>query len=172
MASVNRILHPFAPFYLRDVGIASFVLDQNTDQLEFIFQAEESATITRLGLRLGTDTATTPTYQISLQGVTNAGIPDGTIKGATNSAKKTFDSASLGWADGSWNWLTLDETYTVSRGEFLAIVISYNSGTIDGTHNASFTYCVDNNSIMMSGFPYVITNNNGSRSRIGQPISA
>ena len=123
-------------------ALAVHALDANNDALGFLFQAMAPITITRLGCKLGTITGTTPSYRISLQGITSATTaePNGTIKGATNNALKVFSPSSLGWAAGSWNWLTLDETYTCTRGEVLSIVIDYSSGTVDGSNNATFAY--------------------------------
>lgn len=142
-------------------GFLNFALNGSTDQFEFTFQAEESGPLTRLGVRLGAKTGTTPTYKISLQGVDGSGLPDGTIKGGGSPCSKTFNPSSLGWADGSWNWLTLDNPYTMTRGELLAGVIAYDSGTIDGSNNASFS--AHNNTGPNFLFPRVFQNDAGSR---------
>jgi hypothetical protein len=149
----------------------NFTCDQSADAAEFIFQAppDGSITITQLGIRLATITGTTPTYRISLQGVDAAtGNPDGTIKGGGSPASKTFSPSSLGWSNNTWHWLTLDNSYATSNGEYLAVVIDYSTGTVDVSNNASFTLT---NSAIPLGFPYVIANNNGSRSKQSlQPI--
>lgn len=144
-------------------AFSNFTLNQNTDAVEWIVQAAEAATITRLGIRLGVITGTTPTYRISAQGVTAAGIPDGTIKGGTNNALKTFTPSGLGWTDGEWHWLDLDETFAVTRGEVFAIVVDYSSGTVDGSNNASFTIGIT--ATNEPSFPYPIQNNAGSRAK-------
>lgn len=144
-------------------AFSNFTLNANNDALEWIVQAREAATITRLGVRLGTITGTTPTYRISAQGVGATGIPDGTIKGGTNNALKTFSPSGLGWTDGEWHWLTLDESFAVTRGEVFAIVVDYSSGTVDGSNNASFTIGITNT--MEPTFPYPIQNNAGSRAK-------
>lgn len=117
----------------------NFTLDANNDALEFLLQAPKAMTVTRLGVRLGTITGTTPTYRVSAQGINSSGNPDGTIKGATNNAKKTFSPSGLGWSAGSFNWLTLDETFSLAAGDYFSIVIDYSSGTINGSNCASFT---------------------------------
>jgi hypothetical protein len=161
---INLDLWP-APFAGAS-GFANFTLNQNTDAVEFIFQAAEAATITKLGVRLGTITGTTPTYRVSLQGVDASGHPDGTIKGGGSPASKTFSPSGLGWAAGSWNWLTLDNSYACTRGESLAIVIDYSSGTVDGSNNASFSYYTDAAAGALGvQTQYGITNDNGSRSK-------
>ncbi len=140
-------------------GITSFTLDAATDQAEYIFQAADAITITRLGYRLTTLTGASPTFKISLQGVDASGNPDGTIKGGGSPASKNFTVSG----SNSWNWLTLDNSYTCARGEFLAIVISYVSGTIDGSNNVSFGQTISNSVAWAT--PYTIGNNAGVRTR-------
>lgn len=146
-------------------GMTNFSLNQTTDTLEYIFQSQADLTITRLFTRLGAITGTTPTYRISLQGVDATGIPDGTIKGATNNALATFSPSGLGWAAGSGNWLTLGESYTSVRGEMLAIVIDYSSGSVDASNFASFTQAFTGGGASRQ-LPYSISNNAGSRTRM------
>lgn len=152
--------------------LAVHALDANNDAVGFVFQAQAAATITRLGVKLGTITGTTPSYRISLQGITSAAAaePNGTIKGATNNALKVFSPSGLGWAAGSWNWLTLDETYTCTRGEVLSIVIDYSSGTVDGSNNATFAYNQTGSSTTFA--PRAMTNAAGTWSvqTAGMPI--
>lgn len=146
----------------------AFALNASTDAVEWVCHPTEAATLTRIGVRLGAITGTTPTYRVSLQGVGTTGNPDGTIKGATNNALKTFSPSGLGWGAGSWNWLTLDESYTCARGEDLAVVIDYSSGTVDGSNFASFTTSIGTCSA--SAHPYAIHNDAGSRTRQGNVI--
>jgi hypothetical protein len=158
-----------APFYIVAGGasFSNFALDQTTDQAEWIFQARDAITITRLGFRYGARTGTPPTYRISLQGVGSTGNPDGTIKGAGSPASKTFTPpADTSW-NGLWKWQTLDNAYTCSRGEFLAAVVDYSAGTVDGSNNSTFTSVVGYETGQIAGFPYAIQNNAGTRARQG-----
>lgn len=170
MADAKRIAigMPLARSSASANGFGSFVLNANNDALVFVVQATEAATVTRLGLRVTTITGTSPTYRISAQGLTTAGAADGTIKGGTNNALKTFDATGLGWTDGEWHWLTLDESFAVTRGEMFAIVIDYSSGTIDGSNNvsfsASFTVTPE------TTFPYQIQINAGASTRQNGPV--
>lgn len=143
-------------------AITSFSLNQTTDALEIICQAPEAATITRLGCRLTSITGTTPTYRISAQGVNSSGDPDGTIKGATNNALKTFSPSGLGWGAAEWHWLTLDESFNVTRGEQFTIVIDYSSGTVDGSNFAAFGSAITN--VTQNGYPHHTHNNAATRS--------
>lgn len=155
---------PFAPHsQSATAAFTSFSLDGATDAIEFIFQAKEAATLTRIGMRLNTITGTTPTYIASLQGVDTSGNPDGTIKGGGSSASKTFSPSGLGWAAGEWRWLTLDNSYACTRGESLAIVLAYSSGTVDASNFASISHSITN--VINCGLPYSIENAAGTRTR-------
>ena len=61
-------------------SFGTFTLNQSTDKFVVIFQADEDATITRLGLKIGTITGTV-TWRISLQGVDASGNEDGAVLG-------------------------------------------------------------------------------------------
>jgi hypothetical protein len=149
-----------------------FAIDAATDQAEFIFQADEAMTITRLGFRYGARTGTPPLHKISLQGVVDTtGFPDTTIKGGGSPASKTFTPPADTSIDGLWQWHTLDNSYTCTRGELLAIVISYVSDTggnaVGASHNSTFTV-TDSMGLSngQEGMPYAISNNAGSRSKL------
>jgi hypothetical protein len=141
-------------------SFSNFTLNQTTDALEFIFEVPGGGgniTITRVGVRLGTITGTTPTYRVSLQGVsTTTGNPDGTIKGGVSPASTTFSPSGLSWSAGTWHWLTLDNSYAAAPGELLALVVDYSSGTVDGSNNASFSSVITNT--LVRQFPYAIQN--------------
>jgi hypothetical protein len=140
--------------------LSSIAFSESTRRIETIFQAQEAATITRLWYYCSTVSGTAPTLRISLQGVdATTGTSDGTIKGATNNCLATFTpSVNVG------AWATLGESYTCTRGELLAIVTEYSSGTIDTSHLASLIYSTA--SVGNSGFPYAVTTNTGVRNRV------
>jgi len=164
MADARKILYGNAYDAQGSMSFSNFSLNGSTDQLEWIFQGEAGVTVTKLGIRLGTITGTTPTYIISLQGVDGSGIPDGTIKGGGSPASATFSPSGLGWAAGSWNWITLDNSYAIPDADTnLAIVVAYSSGTVDGSNFASFT---SHAGVPDLGKPYAITNDAGSRSKV------
>ena len=160
MTAANRLRFfgsDFNAFPSAAPAIASHPLDANNDAMEWIFQAPAAATITRLGFLHVSTTGTSPTYRISLQGVTAAtsSTPDGTIKGATNNALKLFSPSSLAYGANTWNWITLDETYACARGELLSIVIDYSSGTVDGSNFTTVGYGTGQGA---SGLPRAILN--------------
>jgi hypothetical protein len=143
------------------VTYGTFVLDASTDAIEWVFQAQEAATLTRLGLRL-TSAASSPTYRFSLQGVSGAGRADGTVKGGGAPASATFNPTSLGWAANTWHWVTLDNSYACTRGEWLAAVIEHSTGTIGASNSATFTTDFTNAMADYCGRPYVVRVNVGT----------
>jgi len=146
-------------------------MDQTTDQTEYIFQSPAAIAITKLGFRYGLRTGTPPTFKISLQGVDAAGDPNGTIQGGGSPASATFTPPADATWDGTWRWITLDNSFTTARGAFYAIVVAYDSGTIDGSNNSSFTTDVTSVTTT-SGHQrgYAIQNNAGVRARRGNQI--
>lgn len=133
-----------------------------TDQIEWIFQVPDDAgagtvTITRLGYRLASVTGTSPVLQISLQGVTAGGIPDGTIKSSGN-ASATFTPAG----SATWNWVNLTASYTANRGDWLAIVIAYSSGTLNGSNTPTISRCIN---VFADTLPISVNNVAGARTR-------
>lgn len=161
-AKLQRVgmLHPI--FVNGLANFTSFTLDATTDQLEFVFRMPEAATITRLGFRYGLRTGTPPTYIASLQGVDGSGNPDGIIKGGGTPASVTFTPPANATWDGTYRNVTLDNSYAAVRGEELALVIAYSSGTVNGSNNSSIISRGDG---VITNYPYVIENNAGSRSR-------
>jgi hypothetical protein len=158
MADYKKLLYgEMLPIGESTFSYTSFTLDQTTDAIEMLFQADEAITITKLGYRVNTITGTSPVFKISLQGISGAGLPDGTIKGGGSPASATFTPA----AAPNWTWVTLDNAYTCTRGEFLAVVIQQNSGTIDASNNANFSHSYS--SFGTWSFPHSIQNNNGTR---------
>jgi hypothetical protein len=147
-------------------SVANFTQNATTDFSEFIFQAVDATAISSLGFRQGTLTGTAPVYRVSLQGVDASGNPDGSIKASGNAY---FDYTPTGGNNNTWQWVTLGTSYTPTRGELLAMVIAYQSGTIDGSNNCSFgsTSAV----LPASSTPYAIQNDAGSRTRqAGSPL--
>jgi len=144
MASAGGLILPLAgPYWGANAAFNAHgtVLDLSTDKNAWIFQAEAGISIARLGVRLQAKTGTSPTYSINLQGVNVSGLPDGTIKGGASPASATFTVTS--WTVGTFNWVTLSNAYTCTRGELLALVVEHSSGTIDGLNNITLTASVN-----------------------------
>jgi hypothetical protein len=170
MAATSRVAFG-APYSIQPTTTAGFFLfslDGATDALEYIIQAPAADTITHVGFRYGVRTGTPPTYRVSIQGVGTTGNPDGTIKGGGSPASATFTPpASTAW-NSTWQWVALSNSYACSRGEALALVIDYSSGSIDGSNFGSFTTAPSGNGAR-SAFPYAIENAAGVRARhVGQ----
>jgi len=144
-------------------GYMSFAVDGETDALEWIVQVDETGpTITKLGFRYTLRTGTPPTYRISIQGVDASGNPDGTVKGGGTPASATFTPPADATWDGTWQWVTLANSYNSAPGEMLAFVIDWSSGTVDGSNNSSFTRGINNTSSLS---PFAIQNAATVRSR-------
>lgn len=156
-----------APWQFESGGsFNNFDLAASNSAVEFIFDVDNDGsgnlTITHVGFRYGARTGTPPTFKISLQGVDGSGLPDGTIKGGASPASATFTPpASTAW-DGTWRWIALDNAYVAAPGELLALVIKYDSGTIDASNKSSFTV-TGTNLTGPCNFPFTIQNNAGAR---------
>jgi hypothetical protein len=157
-------------FNVTGSNFTNFSLDGATDSIEAIMQVDEATTLTTAIFRYGVRTGVPPVYRISIQGVTNAGRADGTIKGG-GTVFGTFTPPS----DTSWNStirrITLGASYAATRGEFISIVIDYSSAPIDGSNFSSIS--TFSSSTEDSIFPYVVENNAGTPTRrSGHPLLA
>jgi hypothetical protein len=141
------------------------VVDASTEGVGWVFQPFNADPITHIGFRFGARTGTPPTYQIELETVDGTGLPTGTDVGGVSPTLATFTPpASTAW-DGTWQWIALTNSHTPTRGQVIAAVIRYSSGTIDGSNNASFTRNLANHGFI-TGFPYCLTNSAGTWSKI------
>lgn len=139
----------------------NFSLDASTDTLEVMFQAREACTITHIGFRYGVRTGTPPTYIASLQSVSaTTGLPAGILGGGSPASVTFTPPADTTW-NGTWQWVTLANSYTCTRGEILAIVIAYSAGTINGSNFSSFTMTLNWN--CRKRWPTAVQNNAGVR---------
>jgi hypothetical protein len=122
-------------------SFSSFSLDSSTDAIEYIFQATDTTGLCELLVRYQTRAGTPPTYQISVQGVDGSGRADGVIKddGGAGDASTTFTPPADGTWDGTMRRFTPTQCYVPTRGQWLAIVISYSSGTINGSNLGQFS---------------------------------
>ena len=98
-------------------AVANFRLDATSDELAYIHRCSHDLTINQVAFEVATLTGT-PTYQVSLQSVTaTTGDPTGTILGGGSPASTQWAAAA------GWNWITLDNSYAVSKEDVIAIVI-------------------------------------------------
>ena len=126
-----------------------------------VFQAYNADPITHVGFRYGVRTGTPPTYIASLQGVTTAGVPDGTVKGGGTPASVTFTPPADTSINNTWQWYALDNSYAPARGEFLAACIEYSTGSCDTFNNSSFTRAMTNFGLN-GGFTYACLKTGGT----------
>ncbi len=146
----------------------SFSLNGATDTLAWVFSTPNGIVVTKLGFRYTQRTGTPPAYRISLQAVTN-GLPTGTPLGGGTPAEATFTPpADASW-DATWQWITLDNSYTTT-GAVVAIVIEYSSGTVDGSNFSSITNRT-NGAGTSHWLPYVIETNAGTPARTNALLS-
>lgn len=94
-----------------------------------IHQAPKAGVISHIGV-LTNSIATPPVYEARLETVDSSGNPSGTLVAA--GANATFTPAA------GLQWIALTTPPTVAKGDGLAAVVQYSSGTIDGTHAATF----------------------------------
>ena len=119
-----------------DMTIAGGQISANNGGLAWIFQAEETATITRISLRVSA-IATTPSASLSvgLQSLT-AGSPSGNwLDGATTSS--TNFAAETGASTGVKTY-TLPNSVSITQGQLFAVVVR--NPTTGWTGDISFNY--------------------------------
>lgn len=142
-----RIGGPFDNWAYAQLSFTNGVVDASN---EGIFGAHYTATavaITHVGFRYGARTGTPPTFRVSLQSLDANGNPDGTVLGGGSPASATFTPPADATWDGTWQKVALTNSYTPTRGQIVALVIEYSSGTIDASNNSSFAYACSNGAI-------------------------
>lgn len=122
------------------VTFSNHTVDANNDGIAIEIQARGAEAITHIGFRYGVRAATPPTFVATLEGKSaTTGAPDGTDVGGGSPTAVTFTPPADATWDGTWQWVTLTNAYTPTRGQILMATIRYSSGTIDGTNNSTFT---------------------------------
>ncbi len=162
MALLDVYNYPIGRSDIFEVGtsFSTVVVNVSNNGAAAIFTAK-AGTITKIGIYTSAVT-TPPVCQLSLEGV-SANAPDGTIKNSTN-AFVTFTPAV------GWSWQTIGSSGLVCTGnEILAAVLRYSSGTVDGSHNA--TFAVRTATPPNVGAFYAATLSAGTWSTVQQPPS-
>lgn len=112
-----------------DMALTGIALNGNTDRLAFIFQANRAGTIDTVGFVTGAHT-TTETMRVSLQDVTAAGLPDGTVDAfrtiSVNAGSTWFETGLL-TSDGT----DVGTKKSVNVGDMVAVVFDFTAGTPD-----------------------------------------
>lgn len=125
-------------------ALSAFSLNATTAKVIYIFQAKGTSAITDLGVMYGVRTGTPPQYKIGLQGVTGGGAQDGVYKGGGSPASTLWTPPADASIDNTWQWKTLDNSYTPGNGEWLSLVLEYASGTNDVSNFSSINATVSN----------------------------
>lgn len=96
-------------------------IDASGGKAGHIFQAPKTGTIEKICFAVVSSNGAT--LKASFQGVNASGDPDGTIKGASNGAFATQASP----ASNSYYELTLGESFSVTRGDWISGVVEFDS---------------------------------------------
>ena len=104
----------------------TFTFDAAAKRFAFLFRAPKSGSLTRAGFVVGSVTGTSPELKVEIQGVSSK-APDGVANG---SALVTPSGAAL-------ERPVLTSPPTVTAGDLLAMVLSVNSGTADGSNSCT-----------------------------------
>jgi hypothetical protein len=145
------------PFWNAPVGgnysFDEHVLNDASEEVRWFFQCPEAGIITHLGFRYDSGSHSVggggpaPTYRIRLSSILGDGTPS-----TTPITSQTFQGDSS-W-DGTWRWIELIAPLQVTRGEFLAAIIDYSSGTIGSNNYSQFTTKINSARPNLGAFPY------------------
>lgn len=131
-------------------------LDATADDLGFVFQMPEDATITTVGWRQGTLTGTPGTLRVGIQGVGAAGLNDGTYL-ASGNGYVDITSWSSG-NDGLFVTGTLGSSVTLTRGQLVCLYFKPQAtGTWDASNKVTITTWATGNQRRFN-LPYAIQN--------------
>src|SRR5574342_1044592 len=131
----------FTPVYsgATSSGFATSTLNASGIKIAMIWQNPyTSIPYSTVGYYYNSRTGTPPTYKIGLQGVDSSGNPDGIYKTNGSECSATFTPPADTTWNNTWRTETLTAGYTPAIGEFVALVIEYSSGTINGLNNSEF----------------------------------
>lgn len=130
-------------FHTSAPAFTAHTVDANNDGWAYIFQAQSANPITHGGFRYGARNGTCPAYSLTLETVsTSTGFPSGTDAGGGSATLVNFTPpADTSW-DGLWQWVQFTNSYTPTRGEFLALVCR--GLTTDASNYSTFTTDLSN----------------------------
>jgi hypothetical protein len=130
------------PLGIQCSSVPSFTtlgLNDTSKKVAGVFQVPGGAatrTLTRAGCMVGNAIlGTSPAYRISLQSL-SSNVPSGTVLGGGTPASKVFTPTTANKA----LLHTLDNAYVANAGDWIAVVVDYSSGTVDGSNHARFNY--------------------------------
>jgi hypothetical protein len=136
-------------------------------KIEFIFQVEEPITVSHLGFAYAGAANLPPKQRVSLQGVDPSGQADG-----VTITQQIYEPPPAGmdtWKD-QFIWVPVPPA-SVSRGQFLAMVIEYSSGLVNNSNYSTYYSYFVGTSSSRGVFPYTADNPLGTRiKRFDRPI--
>ena len=109
-------------------AVATQALSASTTKIAAILTCPKAGTIDRIRVNWSAVAGTSPTYRFRLETVVSTN-PSGSLvaAGADASAQAVT----------GWQTYTLTTPLTVARGDVLAVVVDYGSGTIDASNNGT-----------------------------------
>ncbi len=161
MAIIGPAFLGMSPFWYSTTSV-NFTIDASDAGIAWIFHAPEDMTITECGV-LQVTAVSAPTYKIGFMGTTTSGLPDGTYVGGASENSTTF--TPIAGDDGVFKWYTLDNSYTVTRGQILCMALTYSSGTIGASNDCTWNVRWGQLSSGTYGFPYQATETAGTWSK-------
>ena len=131
MADVEHIKFSFGRYAQAEGNItqATLLLDNANDGVGGVFQARGSEDIVECRFEVTAKSGTPGTFRCSLFNITSGGLPD--IAGT----ELAFVDISGTGHDVGWHTATFDTAYTPTRGQFLAVYFTWESGTIGAGDN-------------------------------------
>ena len=110
---------------------STYLIDASGEMVGYVFRIDRSATITKVGFRVGAVT-TAQTLRISLQTVDGSGKPSGTLYGGSTAGTQASPVANTYYV------VTLGISATATVGDYIAIVVEFD-GTVGNLSLASVT---------------------------------
>lgn len=141
----------------------SYALDTTSKKIAFIFTAEESCNIDTVALRVTSQIYgfVSGSYKVGIAGFSN-GVPTTYLGNAYTTISNYTNNAVNGKID-YHTWST-NNAYAATKGETLAILVEYNTGTIDASNSTTFT--IGNNAWFLTRvFPFYMTYSGAAWSR-------
>jgi len=138
----------------------TIALDSANDQAAWIFHCGRAdgstVAIEKVGVVVTATAGSVPNYTLSIQGVTSARKPDGTIKGGGSPASVVTSSFSAGY-----NEFSLANTYTPSAGEQLALVITNSAADAGNNITIATGYTANVGGAAAQGGPFGVESTDG-----------
>lgn len=139
-------------------------LDGAGDKIGAMFIAPDaSQAITKIGVYCTALTGTSPTYSVRIEGSDVDGLPDGTDSGGGSPTKATFQAVAAFYHE-----ITLSNPFTPTAGEAYAVVLEYDSGTIDVSNFATFVRNGEY-TITTRNLPYTLFDVGGGWTKVNEP---